>query len=41
MPQVVFNVVFESPGPLTLPQFSIEKLARQSEGLHADDAASP
>ena len=46
MLQIVFNTVFESlfgaaPRPLTLPQFSIEQLARQSEGLHADDVASP
>ena len=46
MLQIVFNTVFESlfgaaPRSLTLPQFSIEQLARQSEGLHVDDMASP
>ena len=46
MLQIVFNAVFESlfgvaPRSLTLPQFSIEQLVRQSEGLHADDVASP
>ena len=46
MLQIVFNIVFESlfgaaPRPLALLQFSIEQLERQSEGLHADDVASP